>query len=640
MSDEHPTTPDPTDAGPTGAEPTSAERTGGEPHRTGPRTAPRWLRAVGAPLRRVRPRRPRARTVLLGVLAVLVAVVTGVTTASAQLSFGPHEARYDVTTDATVTVDLGPIGTLQIDSPLPLWLGARVTVEEIPADVDALHGVDTLQALTGDLNSYLQFFTGPQATIEDAARALVADAALRALVTLAVLLVVWFTVRGMLGAARRHELGARVRPHARQLVAGGVAVALVGTLVTASEHGRARARVVSAPSSAVFDGTPLEGARVTGRLGGIVDTYGGLVVQAFRENEEFYDRADESLVAAWADWEDRRPAVEAAAAEAAAAPTASPTDGGAPETDPQEPGTQEPGTQEPTADASPSDSPSASASPTRDAADEPVTFLLISDLHCNVGMAPLIASLATMSGAAAVLDAGDTTMNGTSVEQYCVSTFARAIPDGVDLITAPGNHDSAETTAQYARAGAVVLDGSVIDVHGMRLLGDHDPKATRLIQTQTQEESYSAVGARLADVACADPDGVDVVMFHNPRAAPNMLADGCVPALLSGHMHTRTDPEQIGQGIRYISSSTAGAQENEPRIGPLKGTAEMTLLRWDPTTRRIVDWQLVEIGTDASATVRDPQAWPVPVPDPDPEADADDPGAGTPAPDVTETPGG
>jgi hypothetical protein len=105
-------------------------------------------------------------------------------------------------------------------------------------------------------------------------------------------------------------------------------------------------------------------------------------------------------------------------------------------------------------------------------------------------------------------------------------------------------------------------------------------------------------------------------------------------------MHTRTDPEQIGQGIRYISSSTAGAQENEPRIGPLKGTAEMTLLRWDPTTRRIVDWQLVEIGTDASATVRDPQAWPVPVPDPDPEADADDPGAGTPAPDVTETPGG
>ncbi len=111
-------------------------------------------------------------------------------------------------------------------------------------------------------------------------------------------------------------------------------------------------------------------------------------------------------------------------------------------------------------------------------------------------------------------------------------------------------------------------------------------------------------------MACTDPDGVDLVLFHNPRVAPTLLADGCVPAQVSGHMHTRTDPEQVEQGIRYISSSTAGAQENEPRIGPLKGTAEMTLLRWDPQTRSILDWQLVEIGTDGVATVHDREPWP------------------------------
>ncbi|VTR79003.1 hypothetical protein CHMI_03794 [Cellulomonas hominis] len=68
----------------------------------------------------------------------------------------------------------------------------------------------------------------------------------------------------------------------------------------------------------------------------------------------------------------------------------------------------------------------------------------------------------------------------------------------------------------------------------------------------------------------------------------------------------------------------------------------MTILRWDPQTRRIIDWQLVEIGTDATATVHDPTPWPVAVPDPDPDAetgpDADD--AGTPAQDVTEPPDG
>ncbi|MET0434528.1 MAG: metallophosphoesterase family protein [Cellulomonas sp.] len=560
------------------------------------------------PVRPDRPARPGRRRwllhALLALVALLAALVFGVTTATAESSLGPHEARYDVTTDATVTIDVGPLGTLQIDSPLPLGLGARVTVEEIPAGVDALHGIDTLQALTGDLNSYLQFFTGPQATIEDAARALVANALWRTLGALVVLVALWFGGRWLLGAGRREELAGRLAPHSAQLTAGGLAVVLVGTLVTASERGDAAERAPSQTASAVFDGTPLEGARITGRLGGIVDTYGGLVVKAFQENEEFYDQADDALVAAWADWEGRR---DARAEDAGDAPTAT---------------------------AGPTAGPTGSPSPTPDAGEptdeeaEPLTLLVISDLHCNVGMAPLITSLAEMSGAEVVLDAGDTTMNGTSVEQYCVTTFARAIPDGVDLITAPGNHDSAETTAQYARAGATVLDGGVIDVRGMRILGDHDPKATRLIQTQTQDESYAEVGARLSEVACEDPDGVDLVLFHNPRTAPAMLADGCVPALVSGHMHTRTDPEQIEEGIRYISSSTAGAQENEPRIGPLKGTAEMTLLRWDPTTREILDWQLVEIGTDASAVVHDPERWPAVVPVPDDQEDEAEPGSG------------
>ncbi len=87
----------------------------------------------------------------------------------------------------------------------------------------------------------------------------------------------------------------------------------------------------------------------------------------------------------------------------------------------------------------------------------------------------------------------------------------------------------------------------MIDVRGIRILGDRDPKATRLIIEQQQDESYSAVGRRLSEVACEDPDGVDLVLFHNPRAVTTMLADGCVPALLSGHMHTRTDPEQVEQ---------------------------------------------------------------------------------------------
>ncbi|MEV7971638.1 metallophosphoesterase [Cellulomonas sp. NPDC089187] len=510
----------------------------------------------------------------LGVLlAVVVALTFGVTTASARLSFGPHEAQYDVTIDQQITLDLGPLGALELDSPLPLGLGARVTVQEIPEDVDALNDIDTLQQLSDDAASYLQFFTGPQATVEDAARALIGDALWRAGLALLVIAAGTVAVRALLGRARRTELARGARQHYGPVLSVTATVLVLVLAVSVSVVRERREQAQATPVTTVFDDTPLEGARVTGRLGGIINTYGGLLVDAYRDNEDFYAQADDALVAAWQDWETT-----------------------------------------PAADDSPAPEPTASTSPTPSASpsgegSEPITLLLVSDLHCNVGMAPLITSMVELSGAQIVLDAGDTTMNGTSVEQYCVTTFARAIPSGVDLVTAPGNHDSSDTTAQYAKAGATVLDGSVIDVRGIRILGDHDPKATRLIIEQQQDESYSSVARRLNEVACADPDGVDLVLFHNPRI-PALLDDGCVPALFSGHLHSRTDPEQIGQGIRYISSSTAGAQENEPRIGPLKGTAEMTLLRFDPDTRSILDWQLIEIGTDASATVHDRTAWP------------------------------
>ena len=172
--------------------------------------------------------------VLLAVLAVLVALTFGVTTASVEGGFGPHEARYDITTDDTVTVDLGPLGTLQIDSPLPLTLGARVTVQEIPASVTELDQARTLAALSGDLQSYLQFFSGPQATVQDVARALIGDALWRSAGALVVLVGGWLLVRFLLGAARREELHQRVRPHVRSIAVAGVVVALVGTLLTSS----------------------------------------------------------------------------------------------------------------------------------------------------------------------------------------------------------------------------------------------------------------------------------------------------------------------------------------------------------------------------------------------------------------------
>lgn len=539
------------------------------------------------------PRRSRRwwlRASLLVLLDLLVAVVVGVTTASVHGSFGPHEARYEVTTDSTVTIDVGPLGTLQVRSPLPLTLGVRATVEEIPDTLTSVDPATTLAALSGDLQSYVQFFSAPQSTVHDVTLALIADAAVRAAVTALLLAGLWYLGRWLLGPARRAELSTALRVHRRLVVAVVAGVALCGTVLTSST-GPTPSRSTAAISP-VFNGTPLQGARVTGRLGGVIDTYGGYVLSAVRENDAFYQAADQALVTAWGS----RPADPVVWSRPS--PTASPT---------ATPSVSAAGSASPT--SSPSGSPS--PSPTR-AQAKLVTVVVVSDLHCNVGMASLMHSVITLSRASLVLDAGDTTLDGTPVEQYCDTTFARAVPAGVALVTSPGNHDSDTTSKRYARSGATVLAGSVVTVDGIRILGDHDPSQTRVGggTTSVAGETVTDAGARLADVACADKTGVDLLLIHNPPVGQEALDRGCVPAQISGHYHVRTDPEVVGEGVRYISSTTAGAQVNQPTIGPLHGVAELTVLRWDTETRRFVDYRVIAVHPDRTVTVGAAQPWP------------------------------
>ena len=514
----------------------------------------------------------------LGLIALVVAGTFGVTTATARGSLGPHEARFDVTTDSTVTVDLGPLGTLELRSPLPLTLGVRATVQEIPQGVTDLSQAATIDALNSDLSQYMAFFSATKAVVHDVKIALVEDAAWRTFWALVTLAGAWFVGRLLLGRRRRAELVVAIESHRGRLVGAGLVVVLAGTMLTSSLPLGERMPPESVPVSAVFDGTPLAGARITGRLGGIIDTYSGQVVAAYRANEAFYAGAKNSLDVAWAHW------------QRTGGPMSSPT-------------------------ATPGQAtmpfPTASLSgPRVAAAVEPVTIVLVADLHCNVGMARVMGDLVQLSDAQIVLDAGDTTINGTSVEGQCVSTFAAAVPTGVRLVTAPGNHDSALTTKAYAKAGATVLAGKVVTVDGIRFFGDADPSQTLFgASASTRHETEAQAGARIADDVCAARD-VDVLLIHNPRVGIATMNRDCAPAQLSGHMHVRTDPVQVGGGIRYISSSTAGARVGQPTLGSLHGTAELTVLRWDPVSRQFTSWQLVEIGIDGRATVLDPKPWP------------------------------
>lgn len=522
-------------------------------------------------------------------VAVLIAGYFAATTARTDLSLGPHQAHYAMTTTDEVVVDLGPLGTVELDSPLPFTLGLDVQVEEIPEDVRGLGHIDTFEALSGDLSAYMQFFSGPQATISDVGWALARDAGQRFVAALLVIGLIGWGSYLLLGPARRRELTLIARPY-MPVAAGGLVLVLLVSAVATSGMNR-KAPDSGRTATAVFKDTPLEGARITGRLAGVIDTYGGMLVEAYDDNDAFYASAAENLSTSWQERETLTQSEHERISPLLAQ-------------------RRNPLLSEPQED--PGLTPEAVLQ--RDT--ELVTVLMVSDLHCNIGMAPVIKQAAELSGADVIINGGDTTMNGSTVEKFCVTSFAEAAPADVPFVSVTGNHDSSTTAQDMKDSGMIVLDGSVQEVAGIRMLGDADPNETRLgVGTQAAgTETAQETADRLADLACEESDPVDVLLVHTPWVGNPAMDSGCVNVQLSGHKHRRIGPEHIGRGVRYVNSTTAGAVEGELTIGPLRGTAEMTVLRFDTDEHVLLDYQLITVDPAAATEVGAQLRFPRPLP--------------------------
>ncbi|HLS64101.1 MAG TPA: metallophosphoesterase [Ruania sp.] len=609
-------------------------------------------------------RRVIRSTIAITVTGVL-ATLFGVLTASADSSLGPHAAHFAVSTDHEIAIDLGPLGGVLIDSPLPWPLGVDVEVQEIPIELSGAVPASPVTGLAGDLSAYAQVFSHPEAAVADASAALVRDALGRTVLMWSGLLVAISLGRLASRGLLRHEVAQALRrPGVLPLTAVVVLSLVVVPTAKVAQDRPAEGRVIGA-----LAGTPLADLRMTGRMAQVIDTYGGYLVEAFEENEEFYARVDANLVAAYAENRAPRrppgiPIVSPAPVDPEEQPTGSPADdvgvprdeesGATPDLPglldgslPEDPeATWAPDGEAATPDDVPTgaaqdaeelgaaldaeeetgDSGEPAATPQR---VEPVTMLLVSDLHCNVGMASVIATALRLSGAEVLLDGGDTVMSGTSVESYCVNAFAGEIPDDVPMVVAGGNHDSLVTYDQMRDAGYTVLDGSVVEVAGVHILGDTDPTLTAVGEGTRPErdESVTEMGERLAEEACA-AERVDLLFVHNPRAAPPTLDEGCAPLAISGHFHRRVGPEVLGAGVQYVSSSTAGASGGAT-IGPLNGPAEMTVLRIDANSGRPLDYRIITVATDTTVDIGrwysfpDPAAEdePTPIPTPTPTGD-------------------
>ena len=546
---------------------------------------------------------PRRRTSALIALLAMVAVVTlpwAVFSARADLSFGPHEAQYQITADSRLTVDFGPLGKLLVpaDKYLPLGLGLTVDIGEIPVSgskEDDAHtsasqrrsdasapaetsetsesgaGGGAVDALGGDIASYASLFSAPQAQVDQVVDGMSKEILSRWALAICIISGVVVAAAFILGPVRLAGIG---RAFAGKELIG---IVLVTILVLASVGTAVLTRPQPLDADPAFDGTPLEGAQVTGRLGGVIDTAFKAVKDFSEDNDAFYDEVLANLRSQWGtrpltgNWSDR---------------------GMVPPADADRSGNAQ--AQPLSADVS--------------------TFVFGSDLHCNIGMARVVGAVARMSQADAYIDGGDVTMTGTSAENYCLDVLDDELPDQLPRMIVKGNHDSTETTDHARIKGWKVLNDSTAGMSGVTFFGGPDPRRTVFgsgpqLETDLTADQYAQ---KLSTEACASD--FDIMLIHDARIGAPSLRNGCAEYSLSGHWHKRVGPETLGSGVRYISSTTGGALANALTPGPLKMDAELSILRVDNRTKRPIDVQIVTVSPDKKVTIEPWVTFPRPVP--------------------------
>lgn len=236
----------------------------------------------------------------------------------------------------------------------------------------------------------------------------------------------------------------------------------------------------------------------------------------------------------------------------------------------------------------------ASTLPTFRTAPDTVRLLHVSDLHLSPSAYPLIKAVAKQFDVDVVLDTGDVTDHGSSVEDAYVSGIAGL---GVPYVYVRGNHDSVGTEAAVrSQPGTVVLDdGYPVSVAGLTIMGQADPRFTpdkRTKDDTAPKEELRAVGRHLLDVVETQSELPDIVAVHDPISAEPLI--GHVPLVLAGHTHERD--VTVKDGTRLMVEGSTGGAGLRALEGDTPTPVEMTVLYFDGSDGTLQAYDEITLG--------------------------------------------
>ncbi|MFP5322715.1 MAG: metallophosphoesterase [Acidimicrobiia bacterium] len=227
---------------------------------------------------------------------------------------------------------------------------------------------------------------------------------------------------------------------------------------------------------------------------------------------------------------------------------------------------------------------------TEDRPNTDVTILHVSDLHSNPIGLELMEQTADRFDVDAILDTGDLTTYGVSIEDFVVRRVARL---DRPYYVVPGNHDHPRIRRALVDAGVAVLDRRVVDIAGIRVLGVADPRYTADNESSTEERSLAIERSAGVVRRLVDRARPDLVAVHDPRQLDESI--GRFDVGLAGHQHRFSFEYEDGSLVSVVGSAGATGVGALTELQDLP--YEMQLLQFDDDRLIAIDRLSFE-GTD------------------------------------------
>ena len=182
-----------------------------------------------------------------------------------------------------------------------------------------------------------------------------------------------------------------------------------------------------------------------------------------------------------------------------------------------------------------------------------VLVLHVSDIHNNPIAFNFAAQVVESFGVDVILDTGDLTDWGTTLEAEITSRIEQL---GLPYIFVSGNHDSPQVVRRLLETSQAVVLGEPATVAGLYVAGTGDLVADSYLPTPASLEELSALAEEINARWGAVEERPHIFLVHNHRVA-EAISPGLFPVVAYGHTHqwgvTQVD------GTVYSNAGTTGA---------------------------------------------------------------------------------